>query len=83
MLLKALGLSLNSIKEILQSENPQKILLLILDEQEKQLKSEMDERKKQITAIDAVRLYVSQKQAIPENIKSDIEQIMYENKQKS
>jgi len=80
--LKALGLSLDSIKEILQSENPQKILLLILDEHEKQLKSEMEEKKKQLTAIDAVRGYVSQKQAIPENIKSDIEQIMYENKQK-
>ena len=80
--LKSLGLSLDAIKGILQSENPQKILLLLLNEQKKQLQTELDNKRNQITVLTAVYQYVSEKQALPENLKSDIEQMMIDNKHK-
>ena len=54
-LLKSLGLSLNSIKGILESDRPDRVLLLLLDEQEKQIDAEIGEKEKQKETIDIVR----------------------------
>ena len=49
--LKAIGLSLNSIKNVLESELSGKILTILLDEQVKLLAGEIDERQKQLDMI--------------------------------
>ena len=46
--LKAIGLSLNSIKSVLDSELSGKILTMLLDEQIKLLTSEIGQRQKQL-----------------------------------
>lgn len=81
-LLKSLGLSLESIKGILQSEQPEKVLLLLLDEQEKQLDAELTEKAEQKKTIAAARACLEKTQAIPENLQSDIEHIMMENRKR-
>lgn len=81
-LLKSLGLSLESIKGILQSEHPEKVLLLLLDEQERQLDAELAEKAEQRKTIAAARACLEKTQAIPENLQSDIEHIMMENRKR-
>lgn len=81
-LLKSLGLSLESIKGILQSEHPEKVLLLLLDEQEKQLDAELAEKAEQKRTIAAARACLEKTRAIPENLQSGIETIMMENRKR-
>jgi DNA-binding transcriptional MerR regulator len=78
--LKAIGLSLDLIKGILESESPGKVLSLLLDEQEKQLDGEIKERKKQLEVIKVIKESVRDKTAIPVNSIIDIEHIMKKNK---
>ncbi|MCL2812292.1 MAG: MerR family transcriptional regulator, partial [Clostridia bacterium] len=52
--LKAIGLSLNAIKSVLESELSGKILTILLDEQEKILAGEIDERQKQLEMINII-----------------------------
>lgn len=75
-LLKALGLSLASIKEILDSQAPNKLLLLLLDEQAKQLSGEISERQKQIEAIRQIKENIKQSETLPANSITDIEDMM-------
>lgn len=75
-MLKALGLALGSIKGILESDHPGKVLLLLLDEQERQIGSEIQERQKQLDAIKAIKEAVRSTNRIPVNSTDDVERMM-------
>ena len=75
-LLKSLGLSLDSIKGILQSKDPSKVLLLLLDEQLKQIDSEIGEKQKQKQAIEVIKENISNTKMISVNSIKDIEKMM-------
>lgn len=75
-LLKSLGLSLDSIKGILESETPGRVLLLLLDEQEKRIDEEIRGREKQKKAIEVVRESIRNADMIAVNSIRDIEKIM-------
>lgn len=77
--LKTIGLSLDLIKGILESEAPGKVLTLLLDEQTKLLDAEINERQKQLVAIEAIKESISKKSTIPVNLIIDIENIMEKN----
>ncbi len=79
-LLKALGLSLDSIKGILSSENRNKVLSLLLDEQEKQINAEIGKREKQKQAIRVIRENIRTTNSIAVNSIDDIEKNMTGNK---
>jgi DNA-binding transcriptional MerR regulator len=74
--LKAIGLSLNSIKNVLESELSGKILTILLEEQAKLLTSEIDERQKQLEMINTIKESIRDKAIIPANTILDIEEIM-------
>jgi DNA-binding transcriptional MerR regulator/DNA-directed RNA polymerase subunit RPC12/RpoP len=75
-LLKSLGLSLDSIQGILNSENPNKVLLLLLDEQEKHINAGIREKQNQKQAIGIVRDNIRNMDRISVNSIHDIERIM-------
>jgi DNA-binding transcriptional MerR regulator len=77
--LKAMGLSLNAVKNVLESEVSGNILTLLLNEQVKLLTGEIDERRKQLEMIAAIQESIRDKTIIPENIILGIDSIM-ENK---
>ena len=79
--LKAIGLSLSSIKRVLESEFSGKILTILLDEQVRFLTDEVDERQKQLEMINVIKESICDKAIIPTNTILDIEDIM-ENKNK-
>ncbi|MCL2401184.1 MAG: MerR family transcriptional regulator [Oscillospiraceae bacterium] len=74
--LKAIGLSLNSIKSVLESELSGKILTLLLDERVKMLADEIDERQKQLEMINVIKESIRDKAIIPANTILGIEGIM-------
>jgi len=74
--LKAIGLSLNSIKSVLESELSGKILTLLLDEQVKLLSAEMDERQKQLEMINVIKESIRDKAIVPANTILGIEHMM-------
>ncbi len=75
-MLKSFGLSLDSIKGILDSETPGKVLLLLLDEQAKHLDSEISERQRQLKTIEVIREHIRSMDTIPANSVKDIEHMM-------
>ena len=77
--LKAIGLSLDSIKGILESESSGKVLSVLLDEQTKQLSDEIVERQNQLDTIKIIKECIRDKTNIPVNSIIDIEHMM-ENK---
>lgn len=81
LLLKSLGLSLNSVKDILESNNPKEILSTLLSEQSRQIEIEMNEKKKQLNAIEVVKDNLELSDAIYVKSVSDIDKMM-ENKRK-
>ena len=78
--LKAIGLSLDSIKGIMESPSSGKVLSLLLDEQMKQLSSEIEERQSQLEAIKVIKESVHNMTTIPVNSIIDIEHKMENNK---
>ena len=74
--LKTIGLSLNSIKNVLESELSGKILTILLNEQEELLADEIDERQKQLAMINVIKESIRDKAIIPANTIIDIEGIM-------
>jgi len=74
--LKSIGMSLDSIKRVMESELSDKILALLLDEHEKQLSAEIDERQKQLEVIAVIRKSIHNKSTTPANTILDIEHIM-------
>ena len=80
LMLKNLGLSLDSVKGILESENRSKVMLLLLEEQMKELDKEIGRMQKQKEAIKAIKEAVANSDTIPVESINDIEHIMNEKK---
>ena len=74
--LKAIGLSLKSIKSVLESELSGKILTILLDEQVELLSGEIDERQKQLEMINVIKENIREKAVVPEKTILGIENIM-------
>jgi len=74
--LKSIGLSLDSIKSIMESELSEKILTLLLDEQARTLSNEIDERQKQLEMITVIKESITGEANIPANTILDVEHIM-------
>ncbi|MCL2814281.1 MAG: MerR family transcriptional regulator [Oscillospiraceae bacterium] len=74
--LKAIGLSLDSIKSVMESELSKKILTILLDEQVKLLSGEIDERQKQLEMIIIIKENIRDKAVVPANTIIDVEHIM-------
>ena len=79
--LKSIGLSLDSIKGVLESEMSGKILSILLDEQVKLLSCEIDERQKQLEMISVIKESIGSNAVVPVNTIIGVESIM-ENKKK-
>ena len=75
-MLKALGLTLGSVKGILESDNSGKVLLLLLDEQEKRIDSDMKDKQKQLDAIQMIKESIRSTNRIPVNSIGDVERMM-------
>ena len=75
-MLKSLGLTLYTIQGILESKTPGKVLALLLDEQMKQLDSEIKGKQEQIDAIKIVKENIRNMDAIPVNSIKDIDHMM-------
>ena len=74
--LKAIGLSLDSIKSVMESELSEKILTILLDEQIKSLSGEIDERQKQLEMINIIKESITGKAVVPANTIIDVGHIM-------
>ena len=74
--LKTLGLTLASIKGILDSDNSSKVLLLLLGEQVKQIDNDIKDRQKQLDAIKVIMESIRLTEKIPVNSISDIAHMM-------
>ncbi|MDR2932543.1 MAG: MerR family transcriptional regulator [Oscillospiraceae bacterium] len=75
-MLKSLGLSLDSIRGILESDAPGKVLLLLLEEQERRIGGEISGRQKQLRAIRVIKENIRNESNIPVKSISDIEHRM-------
>ena len=80
-MLKSLGLSLSSIKAILHSPEPEKVLGLLLEEQLRWVEGELEEKRRQREAIRLVREDLARGNAITLQSTRDIERMMKEKKQ--
>lgn len=76
LLLKSMGLSLNSIHQILTKNNSSKILTLLLDEQAKKLKNELDNAQFQLKTIENVKRSLPDLDNFSINSIDDIDNIM-------
>ena len=74
--LKALGLTLGSIKGILESDSPNKVLLLLLDEQAKQIDDDIKDKQKQLDSIKIIKESIRDTNTISVNSISDVERMM-------
>ncbi len=79
-MLKSLGLSLESIKGILDSDHPENVLLLLLDEQERQIDEEIGLMQRQKKAIGGVRETLRTGQTFSIESIADMEHMMEEKK---
>lgn len=75
-LLKTFGLSLDSIKGVLDSETPNKVLLLLLEEQARQINAEIEKGKGQIKTIEVIKENLRNSKTIQVNSINDIDHIM-------
>lgn len=79
-MLKALGLKLQSVKDIMESENPKELLLVLLDEQAKQIKGDIENRQNQLESIKIVQKNIRENDLVSVNSLEDIERIANSNK---
>ena len=78
---KTMGLSLEAIKGILESQNADKVLELLLEQQAKALEEDIQDRQQQLRSIRALEENLKSAEKIPVNSISDMEQLI-KNKQK-
>jgi DNA-binding transcriptional MerR regulator len=81
--LKAIGLSLSSIKSILESQLSGKILTLLLDEQIESLTGEIHQCQKQLEMINTIKKSIGDETIVSVNTIIDIEDIMEKNNKDS
>lgn len=75
-MLKSLGLTLDSIKGILDSKTSDKVLMLLLDEQSELLQHDIADKQKQLESISIIKESIRESSRIPVNSISDIERLM-------
>ena len=78
--LKTLGLSLDSIQGVLGSEHPEKVLLLLLEEQEKRIADEQGALERQHRAVETVRETIRTGQMLSIESIADMDRMMEEKK---
>lgn len=76
LLLKSMGLSLDSIRQILTKNNSSKILMLLLEEQTKKLKNELNDTQLQLKTIENIKRSLPDLDNFPINSIDDIDSIM-------
>lgn len=76
LMLKSLGLSLESVKGVLNSPSPSRILGLLLDEQLKRIDTELKAAQAQKQVINLIKKNISLPDPIPVNSIRDMEQMM-------
>lgn len=79
-MLKSLGLSLEAIRGILDSKQPENVLLLLLDEQERQIDNEIGLMQRQKKTIKGVRETLHSGQMLSIESIADMEHVMEEKK---
>lgn len=77
---KTMGLSLEAIKGILESQNADKVLELLLEQQAKALEEDIQDRQQQLRSIRALEENLKSAEKIPVNSISDMEQLMKKQK---
>jgi DNA-binding transcriptional MerR regulator/DNA-directed RNA polymerase subunit RPC12/RpoP len=75
-LLKTLGLSLGAIKGLLASDNPRKVLLLLLEQQAKLVAGDMEENQNKLETIRLIRKFVQESDTMPIHTVYDVERMM-------
>lgn len=75
-MLKSLGLTLESIKGLIESENANRALMLLLDQQSKLIYGDIEEKQRQLRAISAVKENLTHGSRLPVNSVGDIERLM-------
>ena len=78
--LKTLGLTLDAISGVLASERPEKVLLLLLEEQEKRIADEQGALERQRRAVETVRETIRNGQMISIESIADMDRMMEEKK---
>ena len=78
--LKTLGLTLDAISGVLASERPEKVLLLLLEEQEKRIADEQGALERQRRAVETVRETIRSGQMISIESIADMDRMMEEKK---
>ena len=78
--LKTLGLSLDSIQGVLASENPERVLLLLLEEQERRIFDEQGVLERQKRAVETVRETIRTGQMLSIESIADMDRMMEEKK---
>lgn len=78
--LRTLGLSLDAILGVLGSEHPEKVLLLLLDEQERRIRDELDSLGRQKSAVETVRTSIQKGQMLSIESIADMDRMMEEAK---
>ena len=78
--LKTLGLTLDAIGGVLASEHPEKVLLLLLEEQEKRIADEQGALERQRRAVETVRETIRSVQMISIESIADMDRMMEEKK---
>jgi len=81
--LKAIGLSLNAIRSVLESELSGKILTILLDEQVRLLTDEVEERQKQLEMISIIKDSIRDAAIIPANTILGIDDTMEKRNKKN
>jgi len=81
--LKTLGLSLDAIQGVLGSEHPEKVLLLLLEEQEKRIREEQNTLARQKSAVDTVRETIRAGQMLSIESIADMDRMMEDKKKLS
>ena len=79
--LREAGLPINSISELLNEENPQNIISVILEQQEKNLKNEIEERQKQLDIVDSIKSEMKELENFSVQSIGDIAHLMKNKKQ--
>ena len=79
--LRETGLPINSISELLNEENPQNIISVILEQQEKNLKNEIEERQKQLDIVDSIKSEMKELENFSVQSIGDIAHLMKNKKQ--
>jgi len=58
--LRETGMSINTISELLETDHPEKVIRILLDQQREALKGEIDDRKNKLNKIESLQIYLKE-----------------------